>query len=139
MTTFPYRLLPDLRRELLRLHKVLLEWERASYERRHGRLAPGDLLRVVMGDPHFAWLRPVSELIVHIDEAIEAEASDVAFDAVSVVGPIVSRARAFVALDGHHAPRYREALQADPDAVLAHRAVKVVLDTVAPGDRGPLH
>ncbi len=34
----------DLRRLLLQLHKTLLDWERAAYERVHGRVSPTDLL-----------------------------------------------------------------------------------------------
>ena len=30
-----------------------------------------ELLRAILNDPQFAWLRPVSELIVRIDETLE--------------------------------------------------------------------
>ena len=68
MTESERHLLADLRRNLLHLHKTLLDWERAAYDRVHGRTAPGELLRVVMTDPQFAWLRPLSELIARIDD-----------------------------------------------------------------------
>lgn len=126
MTHDERRLLGNLRRELLRLHKTLLDWERVAYERRQGRTPPGELLRAVMIDPHFAWLRPVSELIVRIDEAIQSDAPDVATDVTGIVG----QARALVAPDGisgEYGERYRAALQQHPDAVLAHRAVALVL------------
>src|SRR3954466_16130054 len=63
-----------LRKSLLHLHKTLLEWERAGYERIHGRASPGTLLTALMNDPQFAWLRPLSELIVRIDESLEIDA-----------------------------------------------------------------
>jgi hypothetical protein len=135
MTHDERRLLANLRRELLRLHKTLLDWERTSYERKQGRTPPGELLRVVMVDPHFAWLRPVSELIVRIDEAIEAEAPDIATDVAGILG----QARALVAptaMGDRYAQRYHAALQEHPDAVLAHRAVTVVLkDAPEPHER----
>ena len=52
-------LLKDLRSGLLRLHKVLLDWERSGYERIHGRQSSHDLLQVLLSDPQFAWLRPM--------------------------------------------------------------------------------
>jgi hypothetical protein len=131
------QLLADLRRALLHLHKTLLDWERAAYDRVHGRTSPSELLRVVMADPQFAWLRPVSELIVRIDEAVGMEAPDTRVD----VDAIVSQARMLVAPDearGDYAQRYHAALQEHPDAVLAHRAVTSVLKG-APTSQERLH
>ena len=137
MTDDQRQLLEKLRRELLHLHKTLLDWERTVYERKQGRTPPGELLRAVMADPHFAWLRPVSELIVRIDEAIEMEAPDTPTDVAGIVG----QARALVAPGesySRYAERYRTALQEHPDAVLAHRAVAVVLKE-APEEPRRLH
>ena len=131
------QLLADLRHALLHLHKTLLDWERAAYDRVHGRTSPGELLKVVMADPQFAWLRPVSELIVRIDEAIGREAPDTEVD----VDAIVAQARILVAPDearADYAHRYRTALQEHPDAVLAHRAVRSVLKG-APSSPAKLH
>ena len=122
-------LLIDLRKALLHLHKTLLDWERAAYERIHGRTSAGELLTVIMDDPQFAWLRPISVLIVRIDETLDMEAPDVPVD----VQALVSRARAVVAPDETGTPyaqRYHAALQEYPDAVFAHRAVTNVLKNV---------
>ena len=124
-------LLTDLRQALLHLHKTLLDWERVSYERIHGRVSSHDLLQAVFSDPQFAWLRPFSELIVHIDETLEHASPEEPGD----VAAIVDRARALVSPDearDAHAQRYHEALQAHPDAVLAHRAVTLVLKPAKP-------
>jgi hypothetical protein len=123
------RMLGELRRALLQLHKTLLDWERAAYEKIHGRTSSGELLRVIVSDPQFAWLRPVSELIVRIDASLEAEESDQVID----VDAIVAQARTLVAPDESGSPyaqRYHTALQEYPDAVLAHRAVTSVLREV---------
>jgi hypothetical protein len=123
------RLLNDLRKTLLHLHKTLLDWERAAYERIHGRTSPGELLKVAMEDPQFAWLRPISELIVRIDESLEMEAPDIPVD----LDALVSRARAVVAPDEEGTPfarRYHTALQDHPDAVFAHRDVTNILKSV---------
>src|SRR5919205_1017884 len=69
-------LLTDLRHALLHLHKTLLEWERTAYERIHGRVAGHALLQALLKDPQFAWLHPISELIVTIDVALENDANE---------------------------------------------------------------
>jgi hypothetical protein len=122
------QLLHDLRRALLHLHKVLLEWERAAYERVHGRMSAAGLLKVIVSDPQFAWLRPVTELIVRIDSALEADA-----DQVVDVDALVTQTRAIVAPDdpaGTYAQRYHAALQELPDAVIAHSGVTKLLKDV---------
>ena len=126
MTPSDRQLLFDLRKALLHLHKTLLDWERAAYERVHGRASASELLKVIVEDPQFAWLRPISELIVRIDETVDKEAEDTPAD----VNAIVARARAVVAADEAGPPnaqRYYAALQEHPDAVMAHRAVTRVL------------
>ncbi|HEY1305912.1 MAG TPA: hypothetical protein VGF24_20295 [Vicinamibacterales bacterium] len=120
------RLLGELRRTLLPLHKTLLDWEREGYERKHGRVTKGELLRVIVSDPQFAWLRPISELIVRIDQTLDTEEPDTVVD----VAAIVAQARRLVAPDEQGTPyeqRYYAALQEVPDAVFAHRAVTGVL------------
>ena len=121
------QLLIDLRRSLLHLHKTLLDWERAAYERIHGRTSPGNLLTALMNDRQFAWLRPLSELIVRIDESLEIDA----LDGPEVdVGGIVSLASSIIAADESGdaaAQRHHRAMQEYPDAVFAHRAVTNVL------------
>ena len=53
---------------LLRVHKALLDHERRRYELRRGPVgSPLEFLQLVLRDPWFAWLRPVSELTVQID------------------------------------------------------------------------
>jgi hypothetical protein len=64
-------LLVNLRNLLLEQHKLLLDRERAGYEKIHGPISgPGPFLALVLGDPHFAWLKQISTLVVEIDEAM---------------------------------------------------------------------
>jgi hypothetical protein len=61
--------LNEAHRGLLRVHKALLDYERARYEQAHGPVSgAGAFLQLVIHDPAFAWLRPVSEFVVQIDE-----------------------------------------------------------------------
>jgi len=62
-----------LRRTLLHLHKVLLEDERAAYERVHGQVNSGELLQLLISHEQFAWLHAISELVVEIDEMFDAD------------------------------------------------------------------
>ena len=121
------RLLTELRRALLPLHKTLLEWERKTYERVHGRkMGGGELLQVIMTAPQFAWLHPISELIVRIDQTLDDEAPDTNAD----VDTILVQARRLVAPDQTEKPyaeRYLTALQEVPDVVVAHGKVTAIL------------
>lgn len=131
------RLLTDLRRALLPLHKTLLEWERKTYEREHGRkMGAGELLQIIMTAPQFAWLRPISEVIVRIDQALDEEAPDTTVD----VDAIIIQARRLVAPDQTERPyaqRYLTALQEVPDVVVAHGKVTAILKENPP--RETLH
>ncbi len=62
--------LPDIRLRLLRLHRALLDAEKVEHERSHGAIAPAAFLQLLIGDPRFAWLGALSELIVQLDEAV---------------------------------------------------------------------
>lgn len=109
-----------VRQSLLRLHKSLLEWEREAYERAHGRIESSyELLRLVMHDPWFAWLRHLSELIVQIDEMLDAEEPLTQTTATAML----DQARVLLAATeaGNEFQRkYFAALQKSPDVVLAH-------------------
>src|SRR6266852_2386454 len=67
------RHLLELRTRMLHLHKILLEMERADFERGSGRLTGGELLQLVINHPRFAWLRQISALVVQIDETLDAK------------------------------------------------------------------
>jgi hypothetical protein len=82
------KLLNDLRQTLLRLHKTLLDWERAGYERIHGRQTSNDLLNALLNDPQFAWLRPISQLIVRIDELLGEKTPPMRNDVEAVVSQV---------------------------------------------------
>lgn len=73
---YPIAEIEAVRRAALHLHKVLIEAVRLDYERSHGRIEnPIELLRLVAYDPQFAWLRPLSRLLVDLDETPEVDMS----------------------------------------------------------------
>ena len=71
MTESDRALLLELRQRLLQLHKTLIDWQRAEYERVHGRLQTTQLLNVMFNAAEFQWLRSMSGLIVRIDESLD--------------------------------------------------------------------
>lgn len=77
--------LANLRRALLRLHKTLLDAGREAYERVHGQVTGGELLQLVINHEQFAWLHPVSELIVRMDEMLDADEPATADDAAALL------------------------------------------------------
>lgn len=118
--------LRELRHVLLRHHKILLDAERAAYEQRHGPVPAGKMLNLVIGDPQFAWLHAISELIVRIDEMFDAKEPATARDAEA----LLAQARELMKpaeTGGDFAQKYYTALQNDPDAVLSHRDVTRIL------------
>ena len=117
------RRLREIREALLRLHRALLEWERRGYERVHGRLSANEFLQVVLHDHEFAWLRPLSESVVRIDEMLSA-------DGEPDEDTVLVQVRALASPDEEGTPyaqRYLQAIQQSPDAVLAHRDLLALL------------
>jgi hypothetical protein len=111
-----------VREALLLLHRMLLESEHASYERIFGKVGSSyQFLQLVTTDPWFAWLHPVTQLIVTMDEALEAKEALTAAHADALMGQVKSLL--VPTLDGRGFSRhYDEALQRDPDVVFAHAA-----------------
>src|SRR5215208_4858340 len=78
--------LRELRVRLLDLHKVLLDDTRAAYELDRGRIPTNaTLLQLVINDPWFAWLRPLSEMVVRIDVILLPDAGATEADAASLL------------------------------------------------------
>jgi hypothetical protein len=117
----------NLSRALLRLHKALLDDERVSYERVHGRIpSNGAFLQLVLEDAWFAWLRPLSQLIVKLDEVGKEDKPPDGADAPTLIASI--RTLLTPSEEGNGFGRhYYEALQREPDVVLAHAAVRRLL------------
>ena len=132
MTDHTTQRLTDLRNGLLRLHKSLLDSERAAYERDVERIkSTGQYLNLVLTDPWFNWLRDLSQFIVLVDETLDFEEPATPEDAVRLIG----RARELVSpseAGSGFARQYFESMQRDPSVVLAHRdMIRVFADLVA--------
>ena len=119
--------LPELRDALLHLHKALVDSERAEYEKVVGAIpSPNHFLQLLTRDPWFAWLHPLSQLIVAIDEALDQEEPLTPADIEALTNQI--RLLLVVSETGDGMSKhYFDALQRDPDVVLAHAAVAKLL------------
>ncbi|HEX8072303.1 MAG TPA: hypothetical protein VF546_20325 [Pyrinomonadaceae bacterium] len=119
-----FRRLRDVRMLLLRLHKVLLDDERAGYERVHGQVqTSGELLQLVLHDERFAWLRALSELIVRVDEMFAA----VEPATPAAAAALLAQTRALLTPDeagDEFARKYFAAIQREPAAVLLNKEVR---------------
>ena len=125
-TIIQVRLQP-LRDALLKLHKALVDSERVSYEKAIGAIqSPNQFLQLLANDPWFAWLHPLSQLIVAMDEALEEKDPLT----TAAVDALVNQTRSLLVASetGQGFSRhYDEALQRDPDVVLAHAEVAKLL------------
>ena len=116
-----------LRGRLLNLHKVLIDDAKATYELDRGRVgSAANLLQLVIGDPWFAWLHALSELVVRIDETVDGEKPPGEAEVKTIaeqVGALLTASE-----DGEgFAKRYFESLQRQPAVVLAHADVRQAL------------
>ena len=123
--------LTSLSNGLLRLHKSLMDSERAAYERDVQRIrSAGEYLDLVLNDPWFAWLRDLSRLVVTIDVTLDRKEAPVTPEEAE---QLVVTARELVAPSENgagFAGRYYEAMQRDAGAVLAHRDMMRVFEEV---------
>ncbi len=119
--------LRQLRSPLLLLHKALLDSERITYEQLYGRVqSTNEFFQLVIGHEWFAWLRPISQLIVQIDEFLSAKEPVALVDARSLLTQ-TGQLLAPVATGTPSEQRYYQAIQRDPSIALMHAEVTTLL------------
>ena len=111
---------------LLHVHKALLEEERRRYELEHGRVPSAmAFLQLLLNDPWFAWIRPMSGLAAQIDEALFAKPGETALPP----SLLLEEARFLLSPrhEGDDLPgRLYQMIQGVPEVAVAHReAVKI--------------
>jgi hypothetical protein len=108
-------------RVLIPLHRALIEAARSDYVFAYEPVDhPTQLLRLVSDHPFFAWLKPITSLIVDIDELARRdfelpEATAIADRIDRMFGP---------ASDEEFASRYVPILQRDVDVAIGHAEVR---------------
>jgi hypothetical protein len=110
----------DLRHALLDLHKSLMNAQRVTYERAHGRISTsGEFLGLVLEHPEFAWLRELSALIARLDEWMEEKVDE----GEEEFKALVSTLRGLVMPEGRNAlfsAAYWKIVNDVPEATIAH-------------------
>ncbi len=123
----PFQRLRELRPKLLKLHKALLDSERATYEQSYGRIqTSGEFLQLVINHEWFNWLRPISQFIVQIDELLHAKEPVV----LSQVTDLLEKAQTLLqpSENGTLAEQhYFRAIQRDPAIAMMHGEVADLL------------
>jgi hypothetical protein len=121
----------DIRRGLLGLHKALIVAEQVTYERINGRIdSTGKLLQLVLNDPWFTWLHPLSQMVVRIDELLEDDDALTDVELAHFLTEVRALIRPSEEGDGFERSYY-EALQREPDVIFAHVEVKRLLTKIA--------
>src|SRR5205809_7286920 len=111
---------------LREVHRALVEATRASYERDVGPAGgPGQMLKLLTEDPYFAWLHPMSELIVDLDSLLAQELLPAG--TVAAVRMEVDRlARA----GGPFWEKYAPFLQSNPEVAVAHGHLRQAINAL---------
>lgn len=120
--------LREVRTALLRLHKALLEFERVGYEQFFGRIqSKGEYFQLVINHDWFSWLRPISQFIAQVDEALSNKEEPIT---VGQANEFLNTARQLVKPDQEGSiaeKRYYQAIQRDPNIALMHAEVSQLL------------
>lgn len=120
--------LREISKLLLPLHRALIDSARDEYTA-NGALVtnPTHLLQLITEDPFFAWLKPITSLIVDIDEMVRVDFTqpDVAAIATRVDRLFGNN------VDEAFATRYVPILQRDVDVAIAHAAIRQALAKIA--------
>ena len=112
---------------LREVHRALVQAVRASYEREFGPAGgPGQMLRLLTEHPHFAWLHPMSELIVDLDSLLTQEI----LPQGTVAGVRQEIDRLTQAGGSTFWDKYAPLLQADTDVVVAHGRLRRAINAL---------
>lgn len=126
------KLVGGMRSALLQLHKKLIDWAREEYAREVAVIDnPYRFLSLLTSDPWFEWLRPLSEIIVRIDEIeakppIETAAAIEVREAVLAVFDDDSERRGFVR-------RLSDAMHADPGLASDEAMIRMLAERLPKG------
>ena len=111
---------------MLKLHKNLVDHERAIWEGMNGPASSGQFLNLLLEDPDFRWLRKFSTLIVEIDEMF-AQKDGFGAEAVDLH---LAKLRELISMeeeDDTFKSKYQAALQQDLDAAARQGDLRLLL------------
>jgi hypothetical protein len=110
--------LEQLVESLRTVHKSLIDSTKRDYEKLHGRVeSPYTLFRLAAQDPAFAWLRPMTQLIVALEES-PGRKQDLE-DARRKIADLLST--------GEFSTAYHARVQSDPSVAVEHGRLQSAL------------
>jgi len=114
------RALRDVSKTLLPLHRALIDAAKDDYAFAVAPVKPSQLLQLLTDDPFFAWLKPLTALIVDIDEMARTD-----FEAPDIAGIAERVDRLFgTKADEAFAAQYIPMLQRSVDIAIGHAALR---------------
>src|SRR5438128_12667314 len=109
--------LRELSRTLIPVHRRLIESAKSDYAFAYEAEArPSELVELLQNDPFFAWLKPLTAVIVDIDEMARTD-----FDPAEVEA-IISRVERLLSEQ-----KYIDMLQSDVDVASGHAALRLAM------------
>ncbi|MCO5222934.1 MAG: hypothetical protein M9947_15390 [Thermomicrobiales bacterium] len=115
-----------VREALLNLHKELLNVERKRYEQNVGPVASEfEFFRLATSDPSFAWIGPMTTLIVDIDEKV-ASKEPITIGSIETLY-VETRSVLASSVESPFKAEYTQLLQENPGLVMKHSAVMQAL------------
>jgi hypothetical protein len=116
--------LREIRKHLLPLHRALIDAAGAEFSANVAPLnGPTHLLQLLQDDPFFAWLKPLTSLIVEIDTMTSTD-----FEPADAVALIARTEQLFAAApESEFSAKYLPILQRDVDVAIGHAAIRQVV------------
>ncbi|HXA20090.1 MAG TPA: hypothetical protein VN380_24145 [Thermoanaerobaculia bacterium] len=112
--------LREVSKLLLPLHRALIDAAKEDYALAVAPVKPAQLLQLLTDDPFFEWLKPVTSLIVDIDEMARTD-----FEAADVAAIAGRLDRLFgPKAEGMFAAQYIPMLQRSVDIAIGHAALR---------------
>lgn len=115
--------------QLMPLHRALIDAAGAEYGATIAPISgPGHLLGLLQDDPFFAWLKPMTSLIVDIDSLSRTD-----FEPADVKAIVVRIEALFgTRMDPEFAAHYVPILQREVDVAIAHAAIRQLIARLQP-------
>ncbi len=112
--------LREVSKLLLPLHRALIDIAKEDYAFAVAPVKPAQLLQLLTDDPFFEWLKPVTSLIVDIDEMARTD-----FEATDVATIADRLDHLFgAAAEGPFSAQYIPMLQRSVDVAIGHAALR---------------
>jgi hypothetical protein len=112
------------------LHKALIDVTQHEYERMHGKVkSPYQLFALVAQDPAFAWLQPMTRLIVEIEDLVGRPLPPPAKHDVLEIRKKIDQL--LVTVGEPFSTRYLALIQSSPEVAAEHGRFQGVLNEIA--------